>query len=186
MRRTKPFKREYRKLMAKAGRKRKQNVGRFPSGGIKPEDARETVIAARTRLYGMDRDTAVRQEAGSAIGRALQAGEISQQQFEAANEWEARRREYSLALGSRKQRSASEFGGPSGFDGREGDDPDYITHCERAKARYAEVRRGAMEADPFGLMALEVWAFEDRTDFNLLGSLRVACNAIARVIKNAK
>ena len=41
-----------------------------------------------------------------------------------------------------------------------------------------------MEADPFGLMALEVWAFEDRADFALLGSLRVACNAIARVIKD--
>jgi hypothetical protein len=172
--------------MAKGGRKRKQNAERHPAGQIvwKPEDARETVIQARTRLFCMDRDTAVRQEAGSAIGRALQAGELSQEQHDAAREWEARRREYSLALGSRKQRSASEFGGPSGFDGREGDDPDYVTHCERAKARYAEVRRGAMEADPLGLMALEVWAFEDRADFALLGSLRVACNAIARVIKD--
>jgi hypothetical protein len=40
-----------------------------------------------------------------------------------------------------------------------------------------------MEADPFGLTALEVWVLEDRADFKLLGSLRVACNAIARVIK---
>jgi len=169
--------------MAKGGRKRKQNAERFPSGGIKPEDARETVIQARTRLYGMDRDTAVRQEAGSAIGRALQSGELSQEQHDAAREWEARRREYSLALGSRRQRSASEFGGAGGYDGREGNEPDYITQCDRAKARYGEVRNAAMEADAFGLMALEVWAFEDRADFNLLGSLRVACNAIARVIK---
>ena len=169
--------------MAKAGRKRKQDVERYPSGDPKPEDARETVIAARTRLFGMDRDTAVRQESGTTLGRALQLGDISQEQHDAAREWEARSREYSLALGSRRQRSASEFGGVGGYDGREGDEPDYIAQCERAKARYGEVRRAAMEADPFGLTALEVWVLEDRADFKLLGSLRVACNAIARVIK---
>jgi hypothetical protein len=43
-----------------------------------------------------------------------------------------------------------------------------------------------MEADPFGLMALETWVLEDRADFKLLGSLRVACNAIHRTLKNQK
>jgi hypothetical protein len=183
MRRIKPFERIYRKIMAKAGRKRKQNVERYPSGDPKPEDARETVIEARQRLFGMDRAFAGTQEAGTVLGRALLAGDISQDQHDAAREWEARSREYSIALGSRMPRSASEFGGPSGYDGRTGDEPDYIAHCDRAKARYGEVRRAAMEADPFGLMALEVWVLEDRPDFKLLGSLRVACNAIARVIK---
>lgn len=172
--------------MAKAGRKRKQNVERYPSGDPKPEDARETVIQARQRLFGMDRDTAVRQESGTAIGRALQMRDISQEQHDAAREWEVRSREYSLALGSRRQRSASEFGGPSGYDGRTGDEQDYILQCERAKNRYAEVRHAAMEADPLGLMALETWVLDDRADFKLLGSLRVACNAIHRVLKNQR
>lgn len=184
MRRIKPFERIYRKIMAKAGRKRKQNVERYDSGDPKPQDARETAIEARQRLFGMSREVAVRQESGTAVGRALQNGIISQDQHDAANEWHARQREYSLALGSRKQRSSSEFGGPSGYDGRSGDEPDYIAHCERAKLRYGEVRRAAMEADPQGLMALEVWVLEDRAEYGLLGALRVACNAIARVIKD--
>jgi hypothetical protein len=135
------------------------------------------------RLFSIPRDEAVRQEAGTAIGRALNNRDITRDQFDACMEWLVRLDAYERAILVQRQRSASDFGGIRGHDGSDGTDESYVNACQRARSRYGEVRRWIMEADAFGLMALETWVKEDREAMSLIGSLRVAANAINRLMK---
>jgi hypothetical protein len=172
------------KARRRPGRKRIVDAPRRPDGkAIRPEDARETAIEARMRLFGLSREEAVRQEAGSAIGRALNNKDITRDQFDACMEWLVRLDSYERAIGVRRVRSASDYGGAGGFAGGDGDEPDYVERCQRACRRYGEIRRWVMDADAFGLFALETWVKDDIEAYKLVGSLRVAANAIHRLLR---
>ena len=109
------------KARRRPGRKRIMDAPRRPDGkAIRPEDARETAIEARMRLFGLSREEAVRQEAGTAIGRALNNRDITRDQFDACMEWLVRRDAYDRAIMVPRQRSASDFSGVRGFDGGDG------------------------------------------------------------------
>jgi hypothetical protein len=172
-------------MARRPGRKRKPDQQRHPGGKIvhRPEDARETAIEARQRLFGLSREEAVRQEAGTAIGRALNNRDITRDQYDACMEWLVRRDAYDRALMVPKQRSASDFGGVRGYDGGDGTDEDYVAQCNKARSRYGEIRRWILDADSLGMMALETWVLEDREAYVLVGSLRVAANAINRLLR---
>jgi hypothetical protein len=135
------------------------------------------------RLYGLTREQAVRQEGGTAIGRAMENKLLSRDQYDACMEWLVRLDRYERAIGIRRSRSASDYGGVGGIAGGSGTEPDYVEECQRARSRYAEIRRWIMDADTFGLFALEAWVKEDRAAENLLGSLRIAANAINRLMR---
>jgi hypothetical protein len=172
-------------MARRPGRKRKPDQQRHPGGKIvqRPEDARETAIEARVRLFGISREEAVRQEAGTAIGRALNNRDITRDQYDACMEWAVRLDSYERAIGVRRVRSASDYGGVGGFDGSDGDAPAYVESCQRARRRYGEIRKWIMDADPLGLFALETWVKEDKEAYALIGALRVAANAINRLMK---
>lgn len=77
-----------------AGRPRKENVERFPSGKIKPfETEKENMsvaIDARRRIHGMtaaNDDTVKERYAGYTVGRIYLDGNITKEQLEAADEY---------------------------------------------------------------------------------------------------
>jgi len=77
-----------------AGRPRKENVERFPSGKIKPfETEKENMsvaIEARKRIHHMtaaNDETAKSQHAGYTLGRIYLDGKISKEQLEAGDEY---------------------------------------------------------------------------------------------------
>jgi hypothetical protein len=171
-------------MVRRPGRKRKLDAPRRTDGkAVRQEDARETAIEARVRLFGISREQALRQEGGTAIGRAYDNKDISRDQYEACMEWLVRLDAYEWAILVQRHRSASDFGGIRGHDGSDGTDERYVETCNRARSRYGEIRRWIMEADALGLMALETWVKEDKEAMTLLGSLRVAANAINRLMK---
>ena len=77
-----------------AGRPRKQNVERYPSGKVKPfeteKDNMSVAIDARRKVHGMTaaNDDAVKsQHAGYTLGRIFLDGRISKEQLEAGDEY---------------------------------------------------------------------------------------------------
>jgi hypothetical protein len=60
----------------RAGRKRKFNVSRHPSGQPKDEDPRTTVLAARQRLFGLSEVQSRSDLAGYALGRLALGGSL--------------------------------------------------------------------------------------------------------------
>lgn len=169
--------------MARPGRKRKPGE-RYPSGDLKErEDPRDVVAAARIRLYGIAPEEAKKREPGSAIGRALMAGQISQDQFEAGMTWAERVRAMEWAMDTKRPRSASDFSGAGGYDGREGDEEAYVDACRRARSKYQEMLGSVQRADRYGAYALNRWVIEDAEDYALIGSYRIAANAINRLLK---
>lgn len=68
--------------MAKPGRKRAQNVERYPSGDIKPKDEVSPLVAKRMMMAAAAR--MIDAEWGTAIGRYFLTGQLTQVQYEAA------------------------------------------------------------------------------------------------------
>jgi len=167
----------------RGGRKRTQGQ-RYPSGRLKHTERPDSAaVEARMRLYGVPRQQARKQETGSAIGRALNNGDISQGQFDALDQYRIANEQYRRALDIKRQRSASDFSGAGGYDAIEGDDPDYVEWCNRQRSRFNELRRWALDATPFADMAIQAWVMEDKEAYRLLGELRLAANAIGRLLK---
>lgn len=79
------------KAPSKAGRKRKQGVGRYPGGQIKhaerERDAVETVVQQRIKHNGATRENARHQEWGYPLGVLHKQGEITREQKEAGDQW---------------------------------------------------------------------------------------------------
>jgi hypothetical protein len=148
------------------GRKRKAGP-RFPNGQPKrsrPEEAKENKsvgIQARIRVHKLKPAEAEREEAGHVLGRMLIEGHlgpalaedggpgIGQLRFNAGEEYENICRFYARAMGTRGVRSGSDYNGPAGYDGSEGDDPAYVARCNRDERAYAESIAALRAADPF-------------------------------------
>ena len=169
----------------KRGRKRKPGA-RYENGALthaaRKDDVMSAALWARQRLYGATPQQAKQREMGSAIGRALIHKNLSQAQFDALERYDECRTNYSIALSYKRTRSASDFSGAVGFDAREGTDEEYVRWCEKSIAKYKAIRRAILTCeDSMGHMAVQTWVDEDREIWRLLGALRVAANAIARV-----
>jgi len=171
--------------MARAGRKRKVGV-RYPSGDLKPEDARETVAQARQRIFGVKADLTKTREAGLAIGRLLLSGKIEQEDFNAATAWGEAREAMRKAMDIAKPRSASDFSGAGGYDGREGDDEAYVEYCQRARRRYGDMKRAVLDADGAGVFALNEWLDSDYPQEALIPALKRAMMAIRRLTEDGR
>jgi len=171
--------------MARAGRKRKVGT-RYPSGDLKPEDARETVAQARQRIFAVPAELAKTREAGLAIGRLLLAGAIEQENFDAAMAWAEAREAMRQAMDIAKPRSALDFSGAGGYDAREGDDEAYVEYCQRARRRYGEMKRTVLDADGLGVFALNEWLDNDYPQQSLIPALIRATRAIALLTGDGK
>lgn len=202
------------KKSRRGGHNKREGVPRHPSGGINygALERQEGIVSiardARIRMYGVAANDAMTDKAGSVFGRMYLQGElgavkhssgVAEAMYEAGVEFAKRRHAYLHAIQSpRSPRSGSDIGyvhdalqgdAEPGMDAAPVvvlDDEAYAQRCTRAKARYAEVRRAAMEADPLALMALEMIVCEDRQSDRLFGPLRVGCNAIARMMRSER
>ena len=192
------------KLASKrGGQNRRDDVDRYANGRIdyggtaNRESVMAVVTAQRMKYPGVVAGNANSATAGTVIGRMLLQEEINETQYKAAKEFEKRRAAYLAAIQApRSPRSGSDigyiheekvepptvesvFGTPVISDPEE----DYAERCERSRLRYSKVRSAAMQADAFGLMAMETIVCDDKMVEMLVGPMRMACNHIARELK---
>ncbi len=104
---------------------------------------------------------------------------------------------YSLAIGSKSPRSASDFGGAGGHDNLDPFEADRARRDERAISayvgtlsangqRHGGLRRIILEAGPFCMMAVETVIYENRDCPDMLPDLRTALNAVERSWRMAR
>jgi hypothetical protein len=171
-----------RKDRKRKGTRREPN-GRYmrDSKEEREKDVKDVVITARERVYGLSKGSASLQEAGSAVGRLVLAGQLTRAQADAAEEYEKVVRAFLASIEARRPSSPGDLNRSGGYDGREGDDPAYIEKCHLAVRRYKEARRGLLEASPLAHFAMETWVTEGHEVWSLLGDLRLGLNALARL-----
>ena len=130
----------------KAGRPRKENVERYPSGDIKrsetQKEAMSTAVEARRRIDGwgdkVDDDTVKSQFAGYTLGRIFLDGRITKEQLEAGDEYAEIHARYRrlVGLAPTSARAQSLFS----IKGHEGDITESITvRARNASNRMMEV-----------------------------------------------
>lgn len=190
-------------MAAKAARRRgrtaKQGVDRYPKGKIRPPSEKQQAeanmavgIAARQRVYGLRPHEAKQPEAGHAIGRLVMGGKLATGQqardmAEAAAFFHGRRVAADSAILSQRLGTTTDYTGHrGGGNGGDGDEPGYVEWANRARSKYAEVRRAILECgDPLAMCALEMAILEDREpkDDEMMGALRCGLNAVHRVMR---
>jgi hypothetical protein len=179
---------------ARAGRKRKVNVMRHPSGrvversdGDRERDVKSVVVQARVR-HGLRIVDAEKAEAETLVGEALLRRYIDlpdkdqrERIIAAANEYESLSRQYRAVLGSKLLGSAGDYDKGPSYDGSEGDDPAYVERCQTIRRRFAECRSVLLHADTFAHMAVETWVIERKPAMDMIGELLVGLNALAKL-----
>lgn len=179
---------------ARAGRKRKVNVMRHPSGRVversdveRQRDVKSVVVQARVR-HGLRLVDVEKAEAETLVGEALLRryicipGEDQRERIiAAAQEYESLSRQYRAVLGSKPLGSASDYDRGPSYDGSEGDDPAYVERCQTIMRRFAECRSTLLHADAFAHMAVETWVIERKPAVGMIGELLVGLNALAKL-----
>ena len=126
--------------MSRGGRKRKPGIRRQPDGRANKnaaqhrEDARETVLKGRQRVFGLSEGDSARIEATDCVGRMCLSKSITPRQLEAWRMYEAAIDEYAatyLATSIRLGSSAN-WDRAGGHDSSDGLDPGYVAKCLRA------------------------------------------------------
>lgn len=190
------------KKRGRGGHNKKADVPRYPNGrinhaAIENEKAIvSTARAARERLFGIAANDSLSDKAGSVFGRMYLQGELgplkgkeghAEAVYMAGMEFARRRKDYLAAIAAPSApRSGSDLSGNGRHIGASFEDAAYVERCDRARRRYAEIRRVCLEADPMALTALEGIIWEDKMLASLVGPLRIACNAIHRNVMSQK
>lgn len=90
---------------------------------------------------------------------------------------------YRAAIASTDPRSASDFSGPGGYDGADPFDKAREKRDRFAIAKWKEIRLAILQSGPLGMMAVETIIFENKPAMPLIGDLRLALNAVTRVLR---
>ena len=151
---------------------------------VHDQQERETLsvgLEARARVFGIDPRHSRDQMAGSVVGRLTMQGDLSREQYDAAQSWLSTLRAYRQAI------SAPRGMGAVDLNAVRGDATDvesvgwYDRCCERMRAARAAIQQ---EQDALRLKA-NLWAAVDLMldgDLmlpHLIGDLRLALNALA-------
>lgn len=182
----------------RVGRRQKPGA-RYPGGQLKDEpDARQqeknmsVAVEARQRIHGLTAKQAATQEGGTAIGRLLIGGILATGQQvkdfkEAADCFLERRSAYEGAMQFARLTTSTDYTGDRrGTAGGQGDEPSYVDWSNRSRARYAEIRRAILEADPLAMTMLEQVLLNDLPPKSqeTMGAFRAGLNAVHRVLRN--
>lgn len=179
-------------VVRRSGRRRKAGQ-RHPGGKLRQatqaerrEDVTSVARKARRRVYGLRMADAGRAEAGDMLGRLFLTGEITEAQHSAGRAYAAVRTDYDKAMGARRLRSATDPGAAAAGTPREADDPDHVAWVARRRRAYDGVR-AALQAtgDPLAGAVLDAVVLEERQMWNHVGTLRIALNAVGRVLGQA-
>lgn len=173
-------------MKARGGRPRKAGA-RYPNGkrtdAEREKDILATGLSARQRVLGLSASFARRVEASTVFGRLRLSGAISDHQYLAGEEYHRIVRRYHRAILAKQMTSGGNLDRMGGFDGGEGDEPDYVEQCQRDRRAYGDARRELLDADPLAQLATDGWILEDKELHGLIGELRIGLNALARLFR---
>jgi hypothetical protein len=187
----------------KVGRKAKPGADRYEDGRLKPasskeraDNAKETAIAARQRVFGISAKDADSQEGGTAVGRLWLEDKFGDRKtqgkdaLEAAEQFRSRRQAYERAIDARSIKTSTNYADGAGGDPcPNGDEKRYVDQCNIARRLYGEIRRVILGCeDPMAMMAIEMVVIDDimPKDQATMGALRIGLNAINRLLRFEK
>lgn len=81
--------------------------------------------------------------------------------------------------GARRQRSSSDFSGPSGYDGADPFEEARAEREARIQQEFKAARSAVLKSGPLGMMAMETIVIENQPADRMRGDLRLALNALA-------
>ena len=173
------------------GRPRLADVARHPHGGTVRrtllevrDDALSVNREARQRQYGIAAAEATQPEWGSVLGRLYKLGDITRPQLDAGLAYAQMRSDYNRVMMSRPMPSGSDLERQHGHDGSDGTDPAYVAWSARIRQLHERCVLALMATmDLHATAAIERVAVEDRPAGNLVGSLRLALNAVGKVLR---
>lgn len=190
------------KLKAKRGRPPKPGL-RTPSGQLsRSAEARhfeermmlEVATWKRRQINpSLTTEEARKMEHGSVIAQWLvnhqgfakrypgkpHAHEFTQMHYDAAQRYHMLHEAYLSAISAKRPRSASDFTGPGGFDGRDPFDPSAERRNRKTEVDYKAARNAILEAGPLCMMAVEAIVLENRPVESLRPDLRMALNRLS-------
>jgi hypothetical protein len=173
------------------GRPRSATAKRHPSGQVYRRSDAETerdVVSvnreARQRRYGISHIEATQPEWGSVLGRLYKLGDITKPQLEAGHAYAQMRSDYDRVMMARSVPSGSDFDRQHGFDGSEATQ-EYLDWAARIRQLHERCLLALMATmDLRATAAIERAAVEDKPlTRNLIGSLRLALNAVGKVLR---
>lgn len=174
--------------MAKAGRKRRANVKREPNG--KPsrqghrvaaeQSAMQAAIEYRQSVFGLSPKDVLDQKAATAHGRLCLQGVLSEQQWQAAEDWAALVNAHYAAINAPRG-----FRTASARSLEELSEDEHAARClsakiklDKANAAIKDYAPAAIEKERF--LALRTVVLEGGYDPSIEGPLRVALNSLVK------
>lgn len=154
----------------RGGRPRKDGP-RYPSGARRPEDAREVALAQR-RKYGATKDDAAHAEWECPLGRALKAGHISREAYEAGVAFRNLDADYRRVNGLAPPRTKAADWDRGGRLLRPDDDPEWAARVMlNYKRAIDKIERGAGLAARHEVVFVCVYEREPMMMGNLIAGL---------------
>ena len=157
--------------------------------GVDEWEAMNTALMARWRVHKVPMDKLRDQMAGSYIGRLCLSGELTQQQYDAAQAYLSDRRDYHMAIDAPKQMGAVDLNAVHGRNHHEN-----IKRSEQAIVRFLGEKRdgsggatGAIRGAQTILgnrgnlyAAVDLCVAKDIDLHHMVGDVRLALNALVR------
>jgi len=144
-------------------------------------DAMNTALMARWRVHHVPMEKLRDQMAGSYIGRLCLTGELTQQQYDAAQAYLADRRDYHMAIDAPKQMGAVDLNAVHGRTHHEN-----VGRSQQAVARFMAAEAAIQTAQNIiGLhgnlyAAISLCVVGEVDLHHMVGDVRLALNALAR------
>lgn len=144
-------------------------------------EAMNTALMARWRVHHVPMEKLRDQMAGSYIGRLCLSGELSQQQYDAAQAYLSDRRDYHMAIDAPKQMGAVDLNAVHGRNHHEN-----IGRSQQAVARFMAAEAAVQNAQNIiGLRgnlyaAISLCVVGEVDLHHMVGDLRLALNALAK------
>lgn len=149
--------------------------------GVDEWEAMNTALMARWRVHKVPMEKLRDQMAGSYIGRLCLSGELTQQQYDAAQAYLSDRRDYHMAIDAPKQMGAVDLNAVHGRTHHEN-----IGRSQQAIARFTAAEAAVQHAQNIiGLhgnlyAAISLCVVAEVDLHHMVGDVRLALNALAR------
>ena len=152
---------------------------------VHDQQERETLevgLSARVRIWGIDPKMSRSQMAGSVVGRLCLTGELSREQYDAAQSWLSDLRNWRQAIAAPRGMGAVDLNAIRG-DSTEVESEVWYRRC---RDRMASARAAIQQEQNALRLRANLWApldlmvGEDRSVMTMVGDLRLALNALAR------
>jgi len=150
---------------------------------VHDQQERETLevgLSARVRVWGIDPKMSRSQMAGSVVGRLCLTGELSREQYDAAQSWLSDLRNWRQCIAAPRI-GAVDLNAIRGGGTEIESEVWYRRCCERMKEARAAIQQAqnALQLRANLWAPLDLMVGEDRSVLHLVGDLRLALNALS-------